>query len=222
MLNKESRLAVIIPAYNEEDTIGSVIDAIHKRGLAIIVVSDGSVDKTIQIATERSAHVIDHKINKGYEAALSTGVHAAHEMGFELAATFDADGQLSPDDLELFTKKLDEEQSDIVIGVRSYRNRYSENLLALFGRLRFKIKDPLCGLKLYRLCEASKHFPFDTKKLVGMELAFKMASSGSKVSQIPIKVKKRQGESRYGTSLKGEIFILRSLKSVIEQFGLKG
>jgi glycosyltransferase involved in cell wall biosynthesis len=221
-LNKESRLAVVIPAYNEEQTLGQVIDAVHAKNLAIIVVSDGSKDRTVEIATQKQAHVIDHGTNKGYEAALSTGVHAAHEMGFELVATFDADGQLSPEDLVLFTKKLDEDKSDVVIGIRSYRNRYSENLLALFGRLRFQIKDPLCGLKLYRLSKASKHFPFDTRKLVGMELAFKMVSDGGKVSQLPINVRKREGESRYGTSLRGEMFILKSLKTAISQFGMRG
>ncbi len=221
MLNSKSRLAVVIPAYNEEKTIEMVIDQVHSRGYAVIVVSDGSNDRTVEIATDRKAHVIDHIQNKGYEAALSTGVHAAHEMGFELAATFDADGQLAADDLSLFIKKLDEESSDIVVGIRNYRNRYSENLLALFGKIRFNIEDPLCGLKLYRLEKASNFFPFDSDKLVGMELAFKMASAHLKFSQVPIQVRKRVGESRYGTSLKGEVFILHSLKKSIQKFGLR-
>lgn len=216
-----TRLAVVIPALNEEASIGKVVTSVVQRGATVIVVNDGSSDKTAEIAKAAGAIIIQHEKNRGYEPALTSGVHAAHDQGFEIAATFDADGQLDPDDLIKFMRKLDQDQSDLVVGMRDYRNRYCEYLLAWFGQFRFGLVDPLCGLKMYRLNKAKKYFPFDTCRLVGMELALKMIADGCKFSQMPIHVKKREGESRYGSSLKGEIFILKSLFKVFELFGMK-
>lgn len=219
-LNKH-RLAVVIPAMNESTTIKQVVDSIIRRDATAIVVDDGSTDQTARIAREAGAFVIEHEFNKGYEPALTTGVHAAAEQGFELVATFDADGQLDPDDVITFVSVLDAEKCDLVIGIRDYRNRYAEYLLSVLGRVRFGIKDPLCGLKLYRLQQALPHLPFDSHKLVGMELAFKMIDSGCSVLEKPIHVQKRNGASRYGSSLKGEARILKSLFNVLKIFGFQ-
>ena len=139
MLNKP-KIAVVIPAINEETTIHQVIKSILDRGLSPIVVDDGSTDKTAKIAKEAGALVISHDINKGYESALSTGVHAAAEKKYDLVATFDADGQLDPNDIIKFALVLDSKKCDLVIGIRNYRNRYSEYLLSMLGRIRFGIK----------------------------------------------------------------------------------
>jgi len=219
MLNKP-KIAVVIPAINEETTIHQVIKSILDRGLSPIVVDDGSTDKTAKIAKEAGALVISHDINKGYESALSTGVHAAAEKKYDLVATFDADGQLDPNDIIKFALVLDSKKCDLVIGIRNYRNRYSEYLLSMLGRIRFGIKDPLCGLKLYRLKSAIQCFPFDSCKLVGMELAFKMIERGSSFYELPIKVVRRDGESRYGSSFRGEVRILNSFFRAINKFGL--
>lgn len=217
------RLAVVIPALNEEATLSNVLENVLLRGHVPIVVDDGSTDSTVKIANEKAGVVlIQHKINVGYEGALSSGVHYASEQGFELVATFDADNQLDPDDLNRFIGLLDQESSDVVIGIRSYRNRYSEHLVALYGRIRFGVIDPLCGLKLYRVSSAKKFLPFDSQKLVGMELALKMINAGCKFSQSPILIKKRIGDSRYGTSFKGEINILKSLYKLLTKFDFSG
>jgi len=220
MLSKP-RLAVVVPAINEAATIKVVVESILEQGAAPIVVDDGSTDETAIIARRAGAFVIMHEVNKGYEQALATGIHAAAEQGFELAATFDADEQLDANDLVRFMVILDEKKCDLVVGIRDYRNRYSEYFLSLLGSFRFTIKDPLCGLKLYRLEFATLCFPFDSNGLIGMELSFKMIDAGCVVCEFPIHVKKRNGVSRYGPSLRGEIYILQSLFKVLKIFGLK-
>jgi len=217
--NRQPRLGVVIPALNEQATIGDVIAKVEAIGATVVVVDDGSTDRTAEIAEAVGAHVIRHENNKGYEPALATGVHAITEWGYELAATFDADDQLDVHDLNRFINQIDKDKSDIVIGVRDYRNRYSEYLLALYGNIRFGIRDPLCGLKLYRLEAAKLFFPFDTQRLVGMELAFRMKNAGLKSSQLNIHVEQREGASRYGSSLRGEMNILKSLFRVVSEFG---
>lgn len=211
MTSNKSFLVAVIPAFNEEPTVAATVAAVRGRGLDAIIVDDGSSDRTAEIAATSGAQVIRHERNYGYESALCTGIHAAAAAAYEMAVTFDADGQLDADDILRFADIAHREESDVVIGVRDYRNRTSEYLLAWYGRWRFGIRDPLCGMKLYRLTSARRHFPFDQAKLVGMELAFRMATGGCRISEATIHVTPRLGDSRYGSALRGNLKILRAL-----------
>ena len=219
MILTEHNLAVVIPALNESGTIANVVTAVQAYGVTALVVDDGSTDNTVELARAANAFVVCHEQNRGYEPALGTGIETAIEQGFDFAVTFDADGQLDADDLVRYMKCQEREQADIVVGIRDYRNRYAEYLLELYGSLRFGLTDPLCGMKLYRLDVARHFLPFDTSLLVGMEMAFRMIDAGCNFSQLPIHVEKRQGMSRYGSSLLGEINIIKALARVISLFG---
>lgn len=219
MTSSEAGLAVVIPALNEEATIAATVAAVRIRGLDAIVVDDGSTDCTAEVAAAEGAQVIRHERNLGYERALCTGVHAAAATGYAMVVTFDADGQLNADDLVRFSDVIHCEESDIVVGVRDYRNRISEYLLAWYGRWRFGICDPLCGMKLYRLASARPHFPFDQMGLAGMELAFRMAADGCRISEVAIHVAPRLGDSRYGNTLRGNLKILWALLRSVHVFG---
>lgn len=212
-------LVVVIPALNEEATIGAMVAAVRVRGFDVIVVDDGSSDRTAELAAMEDAQVIRHERNCGYEKALCTGVHAAAAAGYGMAVTFDADGQLDADDLVRFAEIVCREDSDVVSGVRDYRNRISEYVMAWYGMWRFGIRDPLCGMKLYRLASARPYFPFDQSGLVGMELAFRMAAGGCRISEVAIHVVPRLGNSRYGSSLRGNLNILRALIRSVRIFG---
>ena len=215
-------VAVVIPAFNEEKNIGDVVNSLVELGHSPIVVSDGSIDKTVEIARAAGAVVLEHEQNQGYESALNTGFEHASANGFEFAVTFDADGQFDPNDIEQFAKLMTDSELDLVIGIRSFKNRIAEHVLANWTSFRFGIKDPLCGLKLYRVSKAKDFFPFDSQKLIGMELAIKMVKGNCSFSQRPIRVTERDGESRYGTSLSGELKVLSSLGRLISNFGIVG
>jgi glycosyltransferase involved in cell wall biosynthesis len=214
------KTAIVIPALNEANTIASVVLALLVFDVAIFVVDDGSLDETAKLARLSGAIVVSHNKNKGYEQALQTGIDAAISQGFDIAVTFDADGQLNPNDLQRYIASMKKYNADLVVGIRNYRNRYSEYLLSLFGRLRFGLIDPLCGMKLYRLAFVKKHLPFDQSKLIGMEMAFNMIDSGCQYSQLPIHIERRQDKSRYGSSIRGEINIIIALFKAINKFGL--
>ena len=218
-MNKQNYVAVI-PAWNEEPTIGLVLDVLVKLGIDFLVVDDGSTDATVEIARKFGAIIVQHKKNQGYESSLSTGVQKASEEGYKYAITCDADGQIDPRDVIKFVEIAEKDKADVVVGIRSYRNRFCERFLCYYGKSRFKINDPLCGIKLYNLEKAKDYFPFDSKKLVGMELALKMSDGGERISQADIKINMRRGESRYGASLSGELKILKSLLKTISIFGL--
>lgn len=108
---------IVMPAYNEERTIGNVLDALKREGYSkVIVVDDGSSDKTAKIARSKGAVVVTHLKNMGLGAALRTGLNAAREREADCAVTFDADGQHDPKAVSDLANALD--GADVVIGVR--------------------------------------------------------------------------------------------------------
>ncbi|MFN3279979.1 MAG: glycosyltransferase, partial [Paracoccus hibiscisoli] len=81
----------IIPAYNEATAIADVIEGLRDKGLAIVVVDDGSTDDTARAAASAGAAVVVHPINLGQGAALQTGIEYALARGAQFLVTFDAD-----------------------------------------------------------------------------------------------------------------------------------
>jgi len=115
-----SGLSVLIPAFNEGAAIGKTLAALCEeprlRGCEIIVVDDGSCDDTAeQVRSVPSARLLRHSVNKGYGAALTTGVHAATR---DFICWFDADGQHRVEDLVAVARRLMVEELDYCVGVR--------------------------------------------------------------------------------------------------------
>jgi len=110
---------IVMPAYNEELSVGKVLDALKREGWRkIIVVDDGSRDRTAEIARSKGALVVSHRQNMGLGAALRTGLNKAHQLGADCAVTFDADGQHDLDAVRALVQALND--ADLVIGVRRH------------------------------------------------------------------------------------------------------
>jgi len=116
------RLAIVIPAYNEQSAINHVLKDIQHVFKSvphdIIVVDDGSKDNTAKIASENKAIVIGHIINSGSGAATTTGLTYALANNYDFVATLDADGQHSAKDLLNTYQFLKDNNYDLVIGSR--------------------------------------------------------------------------------------------------------
>src|SRR3712207_6201088 len=96
----DERIAIVIPAYNEERTIIEVIRGLKRHGFArLIVVDDGSSDRTGELACQEGVILLRHIVNRGLGGALGTGIIAALRLGAEAIVAFDADGQHDPDDI---------------------------------------------------------------------------------------------------------------------------
>ena len=91
----ELKRIAIVPALNEEATVGRVIDEIRAfdPGLDVVVVDDGSIDRTAGIAADRGAHVVRLPFNLGIGGAVQTGYRFAFEHGYDIAVQLDGDGQ---------------------------------------------------------------------------------------------------------------------------------
>jgi glycosyltransferase involved in cell wall biosynthesis len=115
---KHHRTLVVIPCFNEETTIGSVILRAKKYADAILVVDDGSSDSTVAIAREAGAVVLSHLKNRGKSAAVKTGFQYALEQGYEYVVTIDGDGQHNPDEIPNILGNVINNGHDISIGYR--------------------------------------------------------------------------------------------------------
>lgn len=109
---------VVIPAYNEERSIGRVVSELHSEGYPVVVVDDGSMDETARIARAAGAIVLRHDLNLGQGGALQTGITFCLESGARLICTFDADGQHRVSDIAEMCECLVAGNLDIVLGSR--------------------------------------------------------------------------------------------------------
>lgn len=113
----------IVPAYNEEKRISSVIQSLLSHVDEVVVVDDCSSDETASLAKKTGATVLRHKINLGQGAALETGHAYARERGAQYVLHFDGDGQFSVKDIIPALEKLKQEQADVILGSRFLDNR---------------------------------------------------------------------------------------------------
>ena len=117
-----SKIIALIPAYNEERFIGSVVLKASQYVDLVIVVDDGSQDKTANIATQAGAIVLRHAQNRGKGVALNTGFRKASELQPDVVITIDADGQHLPEEIDEVMQPILDDQADIVIGSRYLKN----------------------------------------------------------------------------------------------------
>jgi glycosyltransferase involved in cell wall biosynthesis len=202
-------LGIVIPELNEGQSIAGVIAAARPFG-TVIVVDDGSSDGTAGIAAAAGAEIVRHEFNQGYDAALNSGFARAAQLQCEAVVTLDADGQHNPLLLEQFVVALDQGAS-VIFGVRGRFQRLAERIFSWVARARWKIIDPLCGMKGYRMEIYRELGHFDSYGSIGTELAIFAVIQGYRVVQIPVQTRERVGSPRFGHRILGNWRILRSL-----------
>jgi UDP-N-acetylglucosamine---dolichyl-phosphate N-acetylglucosaminyltransferase len=191
------KLAIVLPAYNEESAIGSVIDGLKREGYNhLIIVDDGSTDRTASIAESHGATVYQHIINRGLGGALGTGVAIALEQGSDIIVTFDSDGQHNPKDIKRLIVPIQKKQADVVIGsrllnpkgmplIRRIGNR-GLNLITwfLFG---VWVTDSQSGLRAFSRAAAQKIEIKTNRMEVSSEIIKEVGRAGLRLKEVPIK-----------------------------------
>lgn len=117
------KLVLVIPAFNEEKSIVSVIKNLPKKINGVsqvipVVVDDGSLDETYNLAKKHLKYVIRHIVNLGVGAATTSGFEAAKKLNADIVVTLDADGQHNPSNIKRVIDPILKKQADIVIGTR--------------------------------------------------------------------------------------------------------
>jgi glycosyltransferase involved in cell wall biosynthesis len=206
--------AIVIPALNESQTIVDVISQVAYAG-EVIVVDDGSVDETKKNAENAGATVISHKDNQGYDVAIESGIKLARELNKETVITFDADGQHDPMVLGEILELLYRDRYDLVIGTRPGAARFSEFLFDAYINHRYQIKDILCGLKGYRLDAFSYPTLGFRYQSIGTRLALDGLLCGVRSTTLPITIRSRKDNPRFGSSLRANFRISKALACTI-------
>ena len=221
---KNQSLSIIIPAFNEEkaieDTLKQLIPFAMKNKWNIVVVNDGSSDKTQEIVEKNEyATLINHPHNKGYGAALKTGIRYVQT---DLVAFYDSDGQHNPEDLERLVDNFD--NYDMLVGQRgkdSYQDwirkpgKWVLSKVANYLAER-KIPDLNSGLRVIRkdvIINLLHLFPDNFSLTTTSTIA--LINLSHNVGYIPIKVNKRVGESTVKQFKHGTAIILLILRLII-------
>jgi len=188
-------LFVVIPAYNEEETISRVIKGVKKYTENIIVVDDGSTDSTLLILKKIDAYVLQHQINLGKGAALKTGCQAAIRLGAEIIITIDGDGQHEPSEIPKLTSKLKKENLDIILGARQmnknmpklmlFGNKFLNKIINLF--LNTPLADTQSGFKAFTSQTYQKIKWQSSDYSVETEIIMRINKNKLKYQEVPIK-----------------------------------
>jgi glycosyltransferase involved in cell wall biosynthesis len=219
-----STLSVVIPAYNEEDSIEAIVERmlavreplaeVGVEGLELIVVDDGSSDRTAEIvAAYPQVRLVRHATNKGYGAALKTGFCAA---GGDLLGFLDADGTYPP---ECFPDLCREALAgaDLIIGsrrsgteskmplARRVGNLLWSNLVTLLGNHR--VVDPASGMRIFRREVLERLYPLPDGLNFTPVMSTRAIHEGLKMLEVPIPYRERFGRSKLSIVRDGTRFL---------------
>ncbi len=208
-------IVVVIPAFNEEDCIGSVLDEIPHQisGHPVIgvVVDDGSTDSTVSMAKTSRHLVISNIINRGGGAALRLGYDLAMKHGAKIIVTMDADGQHLPQEMSRLVGPILDDEIDFVIGSRLKGYREKDSLIRLVGIFIFnsfinflagtKVSDCSNGYRAFRVASLQK-LELRQDQFHTAELIIDATRRGIRIGEAPISVMKRSaGVSKKGKNL---------------------
>ncbi len=216
-----SKLFIVVPAYNEEAMIGKTLSELKKAGYKnIVVVDDGSIDMTYEIAKEHNAFVCRHIINRGLGGALGTGIKAALKLGAEIIVTFDADGQHSVNDIAKLIKPIAEKKADVVIGSR-LRNPKGMPLIRRIGNWGFNLityilfgvwtTDSQSGLRAFSRKAAQKIKIKTNRMEVSSEIIKEIGEKKLRMKEVPIKAIYTEYSLQHGQSSLNALNILLKL-----------
>jgi glycosyltransferase involved in cell wall biosynthesis len=197
------QVLIAIPALNEEATLGSVIGGLPRSlpnaDVGVLVVDDGSTDRTAEIARESGASLLRHRRNLGLGEAFNTAVGHALETGADALVTIDADGQFDPGQIPDLLAPIASGEADVVTGsrftnggrpkgmprARYWGNRFFARLLD--SLLHQRLTDVSCGFRAYSR-EALLHLNLLGKYTYTQESIFDLVYKGLRVAEVPIGV----------------------------------
>lgn len=189
---------IVIPAYNEALMIGETVGSVRTWLPNVVVVDDGSSDKTAEVAAQAGAHVVRHAINLGQGAALGTGIRYALLQDAECIITFDADGQHLPKDIEVLLRVAREHGADVVLGSRFMGQasnvpagrRWLLRLATAYTRFTtgLPLTDAHNGLRLFNRKAAEQLRIRQNRMAHASELLGWLGSSGLRVVEAPVNI----------------------------------
>ena len=203
------KVLISIPAYNEEKSIGAVIDEIQsvmkrtKYQYTIAVIDDGSKDKTVEIATRRGAQVVVHPINQGLAEAFRTEIKNFLASKHDIFVHIDADGQYKAEDIPKLVEEV-RKGYDLVLGDRFSGGIEEMPFMKKFGNrafskvisniLKYKVNDCQTGFRAFN--RKTAQIPIRSTHTYTQEQIIKAVKEKLKIKEVPTYFRRREGESR--------------------------
>ncbi len=220
------QIIAVIPAYNEERFIGSMVIKTLKYVDTVIVVDDGSKDETAEIAEITGALVVRHEQNLGKGAALNSGFKRAREMNPSVIVTLDGDGQHIPEEIPLVLEPILNGKADIVVGSRYLENHSEVPAARIWGHRVFNIltnsltqvhvTDSQSGFRAFS-ARALAALYFSTKGFaVESEMQFLAREFSLKLVEAPVTILYRDAPKRLAVSQ--GVTVLHGLLQLIGQY----
>jgi glycosyltransferase involved in cell wall biosynthesis len=223
-LSHRRRIA-IVPALNEEACIAGVIGEIRAfdPGFEVVVVDDGSVDRTAEVAEAKGAHVVRLPFNLGIGGAVQTGFRFAAERGYDLAVRVDGDGQHDPGELARIIRPVLEDEADIAIGSRfstdegGYRSSRSRRvgiriLAWTVSRIvRQRVTDTTSGFQALNrkgIELFAADYPHDYPEV---EATVMVARHRLRLREVPVQMRERTGGRSSITALRSVYYMVKVL-----------
>lgn len=205
------KLVVMIPAYNEENTVGRVIKEIPRTiegfdKVEVLVIDDGSTDNTVEEAVKAGADcVVSHKANLGLANAFKTGLETALKLGADVIVNIDADGQYNAKEIPKLVKPIIEGKADMVIGDRQIdKLDHMPKAKKIGNKIATWVTRKLSGLPIRDAQSGFRAFSREAAlrmNLLGdytyvQETLIQAANKKLKVELVPVEFRKREGKSR--------------------------
>jgi glycosyltransferase involved in cell wall biosynthesis len=185
----------IVPAYNEEKNIYEVVSRLRKLGFKVIVVDDGSKDRTYELAMKAGAVVLRHKVNKGKGEALRTAFRYARKRNLKNIVIIDADLQYLPEEAKNLLKPIKSGEADFVMGSRNwkevpFRHKIGNFLWRkafnfLFG---VNLRDTNCGFMAFGEKAIKKVKNIHGGYIIENSILADVIKNNLRIKQIPVKV----------------------------------
>ena len=220
---EETKVLVVVPAYNEAGSIQKVIHAIQKTApnLRVLVINDGSSDDTSQLAQAAGAEVIDMPYNVGIGVAVQTGLMYADEHRYDVVIRNDGDGQHDPEQIPQLLSAVQSDVADYIVGSRflektgdygtPWRRRLGINFLIwlIRRRTRFQITDPTSGFVALnrRAIQLFAHvYPHDYPEPEALVILHR---AGLRVYEIPVNMRERAHGKSSITPIRSVYYMLK-------------
>ena len=216
------RRVAIVPAYNEEHNLARLLGELHAldAGLEVVVVSDGSTDRTAEIAAANGAHVVQLPFNLGIGGAVQTGFRFAWERGYDLAVRLDGDGQHDPSQLRAVVAPVAAGEADLAIGSRflaagGYRSSAARRIgIRVLARVvswiaHQRLTDTTSGFqalnrRAIRLFAAD--LPLDYPEVEGLVMALRHRI---RVKEVPVTMRERETGRSSITFIRSIYYVLK-------------
>lgn len=230
------KVMVLVPAYNEEKTIEDVLGGIqaHLPGTHVVVVNDGSTDRTRQILDRRPGiTALHHPFNMGIGGAIRTGFEYFLSTDCDVCLRLDGDGQHPPEEASNVVKPVIEGVADASIGSRFIERKGFQSSLSRQGGIKLlhflsrfilglKITDNTSGFKAYTrrvILEIIDDFPSDYPEPIEVYL---MSRKGFSIAEVPVLMKERQGGLSSIGVLDSYYYMVKILLTIFVQFVIGG